>query len=61
MFDVCEIGGAGCIIQFDESLFQIKRKYNRGRLLYANNEPQDTDNTETEDDDDDDNIRNYGK
>jgi len=47
---------AGRIIYIDESLFQVKRKYNRRRLIFTNDVPRGTDNTEIEDDDDD-NIR----
>jgi len=34
-----KMGGHGCTVQIDESLFQGKRKYNRGRLQWGDHQP----------------------
>jgi len=55
-------------VEIDESLFQGKRKYNRGRLLYSdqrtgneeNEEPINNDDTEQSAEENGSNQRSYG-
>jgi len=35
--------GPGCVVQIDESLFQEKRKYNRGRYQTEDKKPSESD------------------
>jgi len=59
-----KMGGHGCIVQIDESLFQGKRKYNRGRLQCGDHQPLREINSSNNEDSDENEIvhtnKNYG-
>jgi len=46
------MGGHGCTVQIDKSLFQGKRKYNRGQLQCGDHQPlREISNSNNEDSD----------